>query len=70
MPAICSRTKPPVRDDQPSLQQCLDYVKAGDVLVVWRLDRLGRPFPSARHRGCLHKKGIAFRTSTGGINAV
>jgi DNA invertase Pin-like site-specific DNA recombinase len=30
------------RDDRPGLKACLEYVKAGDVLVVWRLDRLGR----------------------------
>src|SRR5438067_7729853 len=30
------------RSDRPGLQQALDYVREGDVLVVWRLDRLGR----------------------------
>ena len=24
------------------LKEALDYLRAGDVLVVWRLDRLGR----------------------------
>lgn len=27
---------------RPELDRALDYVRAGDVLVVWRLDRLGR----------------------------
>lgn len=30
------------RADRPGLQQALDYVREGDTLVVWRLDRLGR----------------------------
>ena len=31
-----------VKADRPGLQQALDYVRPGDTLVVWRLDRLGR----------------------------
>ena len=33
------------RDDRPGLQQALAYVHAGDCLVVWKLDRLGRSLP-------------------------
>jgi DNA invertase Pin-like site-specific DNA recombinase len=32
--------------DRPGLAEALAYVRAGDALVVWRLDRLGR---SLRH---------------------
>ena len=30
------------RDDRPGLKEALSFVKAGDTLVVWKLDRLGR----------------------------
>jgi DNA invertase Pin-like site-specific DNA recombinase len=30
------------RDDRPGLKACLAYLKAGDTLVVWKLDRLAR----------------------------
>lgn len=30
------------RDDRPGLKQALEFIKEGDVLVVWKLDRLGR----------------------------
>jgi DNA invertase Pin-like site-specific DNA recombinase len=30
------------KDDRPGLTQALSFVRAGDVLVVWKLDRLGR----------------------------
>lgn len=44
--AGCSRVFADVmsgsRDDRPQLAACLDYLREGDVLVVWKLDRLGR----------------------------
>lgn len=48
---------------RPELDACLDYLRPGDTLVVWRLDRLGR---SLRHLidvvACLQQRGIAFRS--------
>jgi DNA invertase Pin-like site-specific DNA recombinase len=35
-----------VKSERPSLTNCcLDALKAGDVLMGWRLDRLGRSMP-------------------------
>ena len=30
-----------VRDDRPGLKAALDFLAQGDILVVWKLDRLG-----------------------------
>ena len=50
-------------NDRPGLGRCLSSLQTGDVLVVWRLDRLGR---SMRHlitivEG-LRKRSIGFRS--------
>ena len=33
------------RDDRPGLAQALAFLRPGDTLVVWKLDRLGRSLP-------------------------
>ena len=30
------------KNERPGLTEALDFLRPGDVLVVWRLDRLGR----------------------------
>ncbi|MGE5781108.1 MAG: recombinase family protein [Hyphomicrobiales bacterium] len=53
------------RDDRPGLKACLAYLKASDVLVVWKLDRLGR---SLSHLLALvtdlKERSVAFRSLT------
>jgi DNA invertase Pin-like site-specific DNA recombinase len=48
---------------RPQLEACLDYLRAGNTLVVWRLDRLGR---SLRHLvdvvALLEQRHVAFRS--------
>ena len=57
------------RADRPGLQKALDYVRHGDVLIVWKLDRLGR---SLQHLietvAGLEKRGIGFRSVTEAID--
>jgi DNA invertase Pin-like site-specific DNA recombinase len=54
---------------RPELDACLDYLRAGDTLVVWRLDRLGR---SLRHLietiGDLEQREVGFRSLTEGLD--
>ena len=53
------------RDDRPGLKACLAYVKEGDSLVVWKLDRLGRSLPHLLSIVTdLKNRGIAFRSLT------
>ena len=53
------------RDDRPGLKACLDYLNAGDTLIVWKLDRLGRSLPHLLAIVTdLKTRGIAFRSLT------
>jgi DNA invertase Pin-like site-specific DNA recombinase len=49
--------------DRPELSAALDYLRAGDVLVIWRLDRLGR---SLKHLlqvvADLEARGVGLRS--------
>ena len=55
--------------ERPGLAEALKVVRAGDTLVVWRLDRLGR---SLKHLietvGALEADGVGFRSITESID--
>ena len=57
------------RADRPGLAEALDWMRRGDTLAVWRLDRLGRSLPQlvATVRR-LEEKGLGFRSLTEGID--
>jgi DNA invertase Pin-like site-specific DNA recombinase len=56
------------RTDRPGLDAALAYLREGDTLVVWRLDRLGRNLPHVRAVvEDLKGRGIGFRSLTEGI---
>ena len=52
-------------DDRPGLARALAFLRPGDCLVVWKLDRLGRSLPHllATVSG-LRERGVAFRSLT------
>jgi DNA invertase Pin-like site-specific DNA recombinase len=51
--------------DRPELQAALDYARAGDSIVVWRLDRLARSLGQLIETvGDLEQRGIGFRSLT------
>jgi DNA invertase Pin-like site-specific DNA recombinase len=55
--------------DRPELESCLKALRAGDSLVVWRLDRLGRNLADlVRIVNELEGRGVGFVSITEQIN--
>jgi DNA invertase Pin-like site-specific DNA recombinase len=51
------------RTDRPGLTEALDFVRAGDTLVVWRLDRLGRSLAHLiQSIKDLRERGVQFKS--------
>ena len=54
---------------RPGLDRALEWLREGDVLVVWRLDRLGRSMPHLVETvRDLQERGVGFRSLTEGID--
>src|SRR5713101_4332622 len=54
---------------RPALATCLKALKAGDVLIVWKLDRLGRSLHDLIGLlDALKGRGVAFRSLTESID--
>ncbi|MDL2355530.1 MAG: recombinase family protein [Pseudomonadota bacterium] len=57
------------KDDRPGLTKALEFVRPGDVLVVWKLDRLGRSLPHLLSIvNTLKDRQVAFRSLTEGMD--
>ncbi len=53
------------RGDRVGLAKALAFVRSGDCLVVWKLDRLGHSLPHLLTTVIdLKKRGVAFRSLT------
>jgi DNA invertase Pin-like site-specific DNA recombinase len=55
--------------ERPGLDAALAYLREGDALVVWKLDRLGRSLPHLIETvNRLGKRGVGFRSLTEGVD--
>jgi DNA invertase Pin-like site-specific DNA recombinase len=57
------------REDRPNLAACLDYLRDGDTLVIWKLDRLGRSLPHLLQiAGQFQDRGVQLVITTMGVD--
>jgi DNA invertase Pin-like site-specific DNA recombinase len=58
------------RDDRPGLAALMEYVREGDTVVVWKLDRLGRnTLHILETVKALTDKGVTLVSTTDGIDS-
>jgi DNA invertase Pin-like site-specific DNA recombinase len=58
------------RDDRPGLAALMDYVREGDTVVVWKLDRLGRNMLHVLQTvKLLRDRGVRLISATDGIDS-
>jgi DNA invertase Pin-like site-specific DNA recombinase len=66
---IITDTASGVKTERIGLEESLHYVRKGDTLVVWRLDRLGRSLPHLiTTMTALEERGIGFKSLTENID--
>ena len=66
---IFTETASGAQRDRPELKATLDYLRLGDTLVVWKLDRLARSLRQLIDTvESLDSKGISFRSLTESID--
>lgn len=55
--------------DRPGMRHLLDYAQAGDTIVVWRIDRLGRSLIDVLNTvTLLRERGVKIRSICDGID--
>src|ERR671915_706863 len=66
---IFTDTASGAKTERKGLEEALNYVRSGDTLVVWRLDRLGRSLPHLiATMTDLEEQGIGFKSLTENID--
>jgi predicted site-specific integrase-resolvase len=67
---IFTDTASGAKAERNGLEEALEYVREGDTLVVWRLDRLGRSSPVPYERPYQAASCRGFLTPIGSLNKV
>jgi DNA invertase Pin-like site-specific DNA recombinase len=66
---IFTDTASGAKAERKGLEEALEFLRAGDTLVVWRLDRLGRSLPHLiASMTRLEERGIGFKSLTENID--
>ncbi len=66
---IFEDTSSGAKAERPGLTKCLEFLREGDTLVVWRLDRLGRSLKDLiKQINDLENRGVGFHSITENID--
>ena len=66
---IYSDTMSGARDDRPGLAALMDQLRAGDTVVVWKLDRLGDTLHILESVKVLTERGVTLVSTADGIDS-